>query len=302
MNKKIIETLKIIIVALVLAVGGTYAYAVWTNAPGTPPTCPTEYPGCDAPVNVSGAAQVKTGGLGIGGFFSAKGKTVIGHGEAAPSIADSLKLKIFGRVGAEAYCDQNGENCSTPPFGGIGSSPQWWGQVGDTGRIENLNPGRVEINGKVKIAGGHPGVDKVLASTDETGVAKWKSLAELGAIQGFTASCGSGKAISSININTGQVTCVTVPNGSSGGGNIIQFLFGGGSGGGSPGQCYESTGSCRTGYYRAATIPGQYSCRNVLGYRLSPGGQCSATGNPVYGSCTYQACSADDTVYQCCPR
>jgi hypothetical protein len=42
-----------------------HAFA-WTNPPtGTPPNCPSGYPGCDAPLNVGGTAQHKTGPLAV---------------------------------------------------------------------------------------------------------------------------------------------------------------------------------------------------------------------------------------------
>jgi len=41
-----------------------YAFA-WTDAPGTPPTCPAGTTGCDAPLNVGSTYQTKTGSLQI---------------------------------------------------------------------------------------------------------------------------------------------------------------------------------------------------------------------------------------------
>ncbi|MDD4989822.1 MAG: hypothetical protein PHW31_00740 [Candidatus Pacebacteria bacterium] len=43
-----------------------YISAAWSDAPGTPPTCPAGSPGCDAPLNAGSTAQYKTGSLGVG--------------------------------------------------------------------------------------------------------------------------------------------------------------------------------------------------------------------------------------------
>ena len=68
---KIFSSLKIIVLALIIAVGVQYVRA-WTAAPGTPPTCTTGYPGCDAPVNVSSSALTKLGPLTVNGSTTAQ--------------------------------------------------------------------------------------------------------------------------------------------------------------------------------------------------------------------------------------
>jgi hypothetical protein len=112
--KKIIEFAKIAITVAVLAIGTSYALADWTAPRYSPPTCPAGDAGCDAPINVSRPSQVKAGGLGLGGAFTTKGKTILSHGQNEPTIADNLRTKIYGRVGAKAYCDEEGNNCIVP--------------------------------------------------------------------------------------------------------------------------------------------------------------------------------------------
>lgn len=123
-SKKILEFVKVAITVAVLTIGTGYALANWASAPGAPTYCPTGYSGCDAPINVSKTSQVKTGGLGIGAAFSTKGKTILAHGQNEPVIADNLRAKVYGRVGAKAYCDEEGNNCIVPgtvtPGGGGG--------------------------------------------------------------------------------------------------------------------------------------------------------------------------------------
>src|SRR6476620_407266 len=60
MKTQIIQTIKIIALALVLSAGIAFAQA-WTGPAGAPPTLNTA-----APINVSSANQVKTGALGVG--------------------------------------------------------------------------------------------------------------------------------------------------------------------------------------------------------------------------------------------
>jgi hypothetical protein len=64
--KKLLSSIKIIVIALILAVGIQYIYAqtnTWISAPGAPTNCPTGDPGCDAPINVSNTYQIKGGPL-----------------------------------------------------------------------------------------------------------------------------------------------------------------------------------------------------------------------------------------------
>ena len=53
-----------IVLSCILALGINLAFA-WTDAPDDPITCPAGYPGCDAPINVSGTAQTKAGNLTV---------------------------------------------------------------------------------------------------------------------------------------------------------------------------------------------------------------------------------------------
>jgi len=63
--KKIISSIGIGAGAVILGLGIQYAMAVWTVAPGSPTNCPTGYPGCDAPINVSSSTQTKNGPLTV---------------------------------------------------------------------------------------------------------------------------------------------------------------------------------------------------------------------------------------------
>src|SRR3989344_1603398 len=81
-KKQLLDTVKIVAVGLALGVGTGYLFA-WTGAPGTPPTCPSGSPGCDAPLNVSSTGQKKAGGLAMG--------------PTAPSVpANGAILDVYG--------------------------------------------------------------------------------------------------------------------------------------------------------------------------------------------------------------
>ena len=65
MKTKIIQNIKVIVLALVLALGVGYAYADFSLPLNLPPTCISGNPGCDAPLNVGSTPQIKSGWLEI---------------------------------------------------------------------------------------------------------------------------------------------------------------------------------------------------------------------------------------------
>jgi hypothetical protein len=94
----------VLVLALLLSADAVYA---WSNPPaGTPPTCPTGQPGCDAPLNVSGTFQSKDGNLMVNAAGSyATGFSVpygnVGIGTASPGAklqvsAGDSSLSLFG--------------------------------------------------------------------------------------------------------------------------------------------------------------------------------------------------------------
>jgi hypothetical protein len=124
--KKVQIIIQTVIITAVLSVAASYAFA----APGCTP------PGCNvaAPIDVSSVDQVKPGSLTLGpspqtGMSLIANSSIIAGaanptvslrtlaGQAAfgttATITPSLRMLINGNVGATAYCDMNGNNCST---------------------------------------------------------------------------------------------------------------------------------------------------------------------------------------------
>jgi hypothetical protein len=100
----------------------------WSNPTATPPGG-----------NVSGSPlttgnwQTKLQGLVLNnsatpsalGLWVARGGVTIGTSSLPASFANQ-GLAVNGKVAAQEYCDENGENCSTPPFGGGGTVKAEW--------------------------------------------------------------------------------------------------------------------------------------------------------------------------------
>ncbi|MES2409085.1 MAG: hypothetical protein V4509_02150 [Patescibacteria group bacterium] len=93
----------------------SFSYAAWTAPTDTPPNGNVA-----APINVSNLAQDKAGVLttgGLGVFGSALITSTAGY-----KLPTTLQLGVNGKVGATAYCDQNGNNCVATLGGGGGAS------------------------------------------------------------------------------------------------------------------------------------------------------------------------------------
>ncbi len=114
--KNIADKIKILVLALVIGLSVSYAFA-WTGPSATPPGS-----NASAPINVSSAEQVKSGPLKVGGFRSFLPAYV--NYDSSSDLSSkgtsfqSLSLAVNGKIGASAYCDQDGNNCGS--VGGSG--------------------------------------------------------------------------------------------------------------------------------------------------------------------------------------
>lgn len=87
---EIINSIKIITLALVVGLGVNYVSATWTNPPATPPN-----DNVAAPLNAGGAGQVKVGGLVLG---TGVNMNVLPGDPTNPAVAGSYGLTAFGNI------------------------------------------------------------------------------------------------------------------------------------------------------------------------------------------------------------
>ncbi len=126
-TSKLLASAKIIVLALIVAVGIRSISAAYITPPGTPPICPSGYGSCDAALNATAVAQLKTGSLSVNsdgssvnrvGLYSF-GQTVFDNsslGGSAVNIADGKQT-----AGYVLTSDANGNATWAVPFGVVGS-------------------------------------------------------------------------------------------------------------------------------------------------------------------------------------
>src|SRR3989338_6098906 len=110
----------LLVIAFTFALSINYIFAAWTGPIQAPPGGNTP-----TPVHIGTINQVKDGGLGLNAlsvFGNGYFQDNVGIGTASPSAGgeQDLKLDLEGAIGAKYYCDENGNNCSSAPFGGGG--------------------------------------------------------------------------------------------------------------------------------------------------------------------------------------
>ena len=104
-------------IAFTFALSVNYIFAAWTGPIQAPPGGNTP-----TPVHIGTTAQVKDGGLGLNAlsvFGNGYFQNNVGIGTVSPSAGgeQNLKLDVEGAIGAKYYCDENGNNCVSAPFG-----------------------------------------------------------------------------------------------------------------------------------------------------------------------------------------
>ena len=120
----------LLVIAFTFALSINYIFAAWTGPIQAPPGGNTP-----TPVHIGTTNQVKDGGLGLNAlsvFGNGYFQNNVGIGTVNPSAGgeQNLKLDVEGAVGAKYYCDENGNNCSSAPFGGGGGG--WVEVTSDT--------------------------------------------------------------------------------------------------------------------------------------------------------------------------
>lgn len=112
---------------LLLGAFAISALADWSAPLSAPPTCTSGQPGCDAPLNVGGSAQAKSGALGLNETVSQilTGSTLDVNGTASANKLLAKYLQITGgtlAAGNVLTSDANGNATWQTPTGGGSSS------------------------------------------------------------------------------------------------------------------------------------------------------------------------------------
>ncbi|MDO8572887.1 MAG: hypothetical protein Q7S11_03935 [bacterium] len=128
----ILTSLRTLLLALILSIGVSYAYAAW-SPPSTSPTGGNT----DAPINVGGVTQVKAGALTVNGLLTAVSKLMVGGAGTPPG---GLTLGVIGNVGADKYCDRNGNNCISAGIGAGGIQKRVTGTCSGGNFLVGVNP------------------------------------------------------------------------------------------------------------------------------------------------------------------
>ena len=136
MSHRIISSLKLLSLSLLIGLTTSAVFA-WTG-----PTAAPTGGNTPAPLNVSSASQSKSGSLRLGGVRTSL-SSYINFASSADLTTkgapfNALALAINGSVGANQYCDENGENCIDPSNlgAGGGTCTAAAGSVYDSGVID----------------------------------------------------------------------------------------------------------------------------------------------------------------------
>jgi len=102
MSKKFLTLSNIISVVIIssLSTGVFLAFADWSAPPTAPPECPASEPGCNLPLNVSGAGQIKAGGLTLGANLNPSdiGLIVLNGNVGVGTANPGEKLSVAGII------------------------------------------------------------------------------------------------------------------------------------------------------------------------------------------------------------
>ena len=97
---------KFTILAILVVLATGLASAAWNEPTATPPG-----ENAPEPINVSGMAQIKGGGVVLSALGGTGNQTIIGR--AADAIGAFFRAVVYGNIGADKYCDRAGLNCYT---------------------------------------------------------------------------------------------------------------------------------------------------------------------------------------------
>lgn len=163
--------------------------------------------------------------IGVGGgnsFFNISGGNV-GFGTIFPAS----KVDVVGDIcwtppGGSRRCLGNFDPGGGGGGGGGGTGDVWWEDTRQ-GDIRNLNEGNVNIQKRLKIEGGNPGVGKILVSETNNGIAKWENPANVPGVGGL----GNDVLHTTFGVCLPAVGCSTKISGDDGPTQRVRLLSGG---------------------------------------------------------------------------
>jgi len=193
------NSLKKAVVVGTILVSSAFVFQVSAQTWANPACAPT---GCNTPtpINVSGTAQTKAGNFILGGRMEVK--------NTAPQLwlnendQTSASLGLWRFLGWEGNIHLYRNLSATKDFATQSRVISILGANNNIG-LGVVPTTKLDVDGQVKIRGGAPGLNKILAS-DADGLASWKTKEEVGIVEGTTGPW----TISGINIfnnNTGNV-------------------------------------------------------------------------------------------------
>ena len=192
-KQEILQSGKVIVLALMLTVGIGALRADWSAPSSLPPACTSGSPGCDAPINVSSASQTKIGGLVIGtgapevALRASAGSIIAGTVAHDPNYKINTEGYINGgSATAGGLCIRGVCKDTWPSGGGTGGI----GGSGTTNYIPFFSPNgttlsnsimsqsstNVKVAGTLQVTGGTPSNGKVFTATGTGGQGDWRSV------------------------------------------------------------------------------------------------------------------------------
>jgi len=228
------QNLRTILLALILSIGVSYAYAAWLPPTQTPPLG-----NIDVPVNVGTTYQSKTGGFDVANTLSAINGIFTGNvGIGVVSPIDALHINGAVRSsgsaanynsGDQVTLDWNAGNARLNAQKNSGGSATLQLMTQGTSRIFINDSGNVDIAGAIKIGD---------TSTCTAGTIRFRSNDFEGCVDGttwksLTAAGGGSPPSSPAPYTTAGTYTLTIP--SSGVSSMTITAAGGGGGGGGGG-------------------------------------------------------------------
>ncbi|MDE1967224.1 MAG: hypothetical protein KGI45_04135 [Patescibacteria group bacterium] len=129
------------------------ALANWTPPPGTPPSCPSGQPGCDAPINVGSVAQTRMGAIGLGETSIPTGlKSLLDiNGQLSANAVVTNQLQVTGgtlAAGNVLTSDVNGNATWQAPGASSGSYLVFYNSgAQDLGNLQETTAKAYDLSG-----------------------------------------------------------------------------------------------------------------------------------------------------------